>query len=357
MRKIYIDNIRWITVVLVVIYHVIYIFNGVTQYGIIGPFSEHQPQDVFQYIVYPWFMLLLFVISGMCARFELSKETVNEYVRKRTRKLLVPSTVGLLVWGWITGYYNMMISGAFEQMSSVPKPVLFLIMCLSGTGPLWYIQMLWVFSILLLLIRKIEKDMLWCRCRNAGILASLLLTGVIYGAAQILNTPVIVVYRFGIYGAGFLIGYFVFSHDEVMDRLEHSWILLSILAAFSGIWFVIMFWGQSYPDHVVLDTFVCNLYAWLGTLGVLAFMKKWGGFENGFADWMKKQSFGLYVFHYLPIAMSSWYLKMYAPQMPPAFIYLLVGVSGFAGSFVLTGIISKIPVLRWCVLGIGKETK
>ena len=52
MRKTYLDNIRWITVVLVVIYHVIYIFNGVVQHGIIGPFSNHQPQDTYQYIVY-----------------------------------------------------------------------------------------------------------------------------------------------------------------------------------------------------------------------------------------------------------------------------------------------------------------
>ena len=29
MRKVYIDNIRWITVALVVIYHEIYMFNGV----------------------------------------------------------------------------------------------------------------------------------------------------------------------------------------------------------------------------------------------------------------------------------------------------------------------------------------
>ena len=51
MRKTYLDNIRWITVSLVVIYHVIYIFNGVTRYGIIGPFRANQPQDLFQYMV------------------------------------------------------------------------------------------------------------------------------------------------------------------------------------------------------------------------------------------------------------------------------------------------------------------
>ena len=64
MRKTYIDNIRWITVLLVVIYHVVYMFNGVTGVGVIGPFSGFQPQDAFLYIVYPWFMFLYVVISS-----------------------------------------------------------------------------------------------------------------------------------------------------------------------------------------------------------------------------------------------------------------------------------------------------
>ena len=65
MRKTYLDNIKWMTVVVVVIYHVIYMFNGVVTSGVIGPFVPVQYQDTFQYFVYPWFMLLLFVISGI----------------------------------------------------------------------------------------------------------------------------------------------------------------------------------------------------------------------------------------------------------------------------------------------------
>lgn len=38
-RKLYLDNIRWMTVVLVVIYHVVYMFNGVQPFGVIGPFG------------------------------------------------------------------------------------------------------------------------------------------------------------------------------------------------------------------------------------------------------------------------------------------------------------------------------
>ena len=357
MRKTYIDNIRWITVVLVVIYHVIYIFNGVTVYGIIGPFSEKQPQDVYQYIVYPWFMLLLFAVSGMAARFELDRRSEKEFIRVRTRKLLVPSTIGLLVFGWVLGYYNMLISGAFESMGAVPKPVLFLIMAASGTGPLWYIQMLWVFSILLILVRKIEKDRFYRICGKANVPVLLALTVLVYGAAQILNTPVIVVYRFGIYGLGFFIGYFVLSHDKVMDKVGKSWILLSLIALAACILFVVHFWGQSYPDHAVLDTPLCNLFAWTGVLGVLGFMKRWGNFENAFSRWMSQKSWGLYIFHYLMIAVPGWYLRRLAPGLAPIFVYLIVTVTGFAGSFLLYEILSRIPVIRWCVLGIKKEKK
>ena len=79
MRKLYIDNIRWITVVLVVLYHVIYMFNGIETFGVIGPFSDVQYQDAFQYIVYPWFMLLLFAVSGMSARYELVRRSEKEF--------------------------------------------------------------------------------------------------------------------------------------------------------------------------------------------------------------------------------------------------------------------------------------
>lgn len=357
MRKTYLDNTRWITVVLVVFYHVIYIFNGITTFGIIGPFSDSQPQDVYQYIVYPWFMLLLFVVSGMSARFELGRRSEKEFLAIRTRKLLVPSTIGVLVFGWILGYYNMLISGAFDSMTGVPKPVLFLIMAASGIGPLWYIQMLWLFCVMLVCIRKVEKDRIYNVCAKVNVPLLLLFTVLIYGAAQILNTPVIVVYRFGIYGLGFLIGYFVMSHDEVMDRLGKSWIILSILGALSCLVFTVLYRGQPYPEHEVLDTVMCNVFAWLGTLGVLAFMKRWGNFTNAFTTWMCKESWGLYIFHYLMVASSGWYLHTYSPSLPAGIVYLIVTVSAFGGSFLLNEVISRIPVIRWCVLGIKKGKK
>jgi len=70
MRRHYLDNVRWITVVLVVVYHVVYMYNGQGIPGVVGRLSDREAQviDLLQYMLYPWFMSLLFIVSGISAR-------------------------------------------------------------------------------------------------------------------------------------------------------------------------------------------------------------------------------------------------------------------------------------------------
>lgn len=360
MRKAYINNIRWITVVLVVIYHVIYMYNSVETAGVLGGFSPVQYQDAYQYIVYPWFMLLLFAVSGMCARFWLEAHdgahVHKEFLRVKTRKLLVPSTIGVFVFWWTLGYYNMQISGVFAggAPDAAPWLVRWLIMSVSGIGVLWYIQLLWIFCVLLVLVRKIERDRLYRSLEktNTGVLV--LLTVAVWGAAQVLNTPMIVVYRFGIYGLGFFIGYFILSHDAVILRLQKWRLPLALAAVALGIAFLCCYFGEPYAEHVVLDTPLCNAYAWIAVLAVFAVMSRHGGFAAPFTEWMNRRAWGLYIFHYLPLAMCAWYLHPYAEYIPHALIYLITAAAAFAGAFLLDAVIRRIPVLRYFVLGIRK---
>lgn len=83
MRKLYLDNIRWATVILVMIYHVFYMFNAAGVLGGVGSFREVQYQDSFLYFVYPWFMVLLFLIAGISARYALEKTTAKEFLKKK----------------------------------------------------------------------------------------------------------------------------------------------------------------------------------------------------------------------------------------------------------------------------------
>jgi len=357
MRKTYLDNIRWITVVLVVIYHVFYVYNASGAVGGIGGFSQVQYQDIILYALYPWFMILLFVVSGMSAKYYLNNHTSKEFMKSKNTKLLVPSTIGLFVFWWILGYINMTFGGALDQMSETPGVVKYLIMSVSGIGPLWFIQLLWVFSLLLVLGLKMSGKNSKFRelCSKANVIVLILLTFAVWGASQILNTPVVTVYRFGIYGLGFFLGYIVFSNDEVIDRLEKWWLPLSIAAIGLCVAFVIVFWGQNYSDQSVLGTLLCNAYAWIATLAIFAFMKKWGNFENSFSKFMVKESWGMYIFHYLGVALAAFIL---APTSLPAWIkYIITFIAAFVLPIPLYEIISRIPVLRWCILGIKKNKK
>ena len=103
-RYAYLDHIRWMTVLLVIVYHVCYLFNGVGIFGGV-PDARNLPfLDTISGTVYPWFMVLLFVVAGMCARFALVQQGNRAFLRNRARKLLVPSTLGLFVLQWVTGY-------------------------------------------------------------------------------------------------------------------------------------------------------------------------------------------------------------------------------------------------------------
>lgn len=77
-RRIYLDNIRWITVVIVVIYHIIYMFNGVQPFGVIGPFKNISCRMLFNM----WFTLVYGAVI-CCVRDErqiLSRETRHENI-------------------------------------------------------------------------------------------------------------------------------------------------------------------------------------------------------------------------------------------------------------------------------------
>jgi len=366
MRKHYLDNIRWITVAIVVLYHVFYMYNAEGIPGVVGKITnmDVQYQDLFQYIVYPWIMPVLFIVSGISSRLYLDRHTAKEFVRSRTAKCLVPTTIGLLAFQFIQGYVNASLSNALvntrEGMQGMPAPVVFLvcaIICIaSGQGVLWYIQMLWLFSLALLLIRLIDKDRLWKVCAGTPVWVIVLLAVPVYLAGQIGNTPLIVVYRFGLYFFVFLLGYFVFSHDEVIERMKKYFPLFLIPAIGLGTAFCIIYFGKNYADNPVYRSPLFLAYSYFSCMAIIACAARFGDVTNPFTQWMSKRSFGLYIFHYLGI--SSVGLFLVRPGLvPPVVAYLLSTVAGFAGAYLLYEIISRIPVYRWMVLGMKGKKK
>lgn len=352
MRKHYIDNIRWTTVLLVLVYHVFYLYNGVGVLGGVDSFSELQYQDAVLYFVYPWFMALLFLIAGIGSRYALEHRSHKQFIKDRTVKLLVPSTLGLFVFHWMVGYLNIKLGGAWNL---IPALIRYPVMIVSGVGPLWFVQMLWVFSLLLVLIRKIDsKDRFYNLCGKSNFFVILLLFLPLWGASQILNMPVITTYRFGIYLAAFLIGYFIFSHDEIQDKVQRIHLPMLIIAVVMGIAYTVYYFGQNYTDDVCLKSILTNAYLWIAILAILGCGKEWLNKTSKFAGYMTKSSFGIYIVHYVVVLAACYFLKFYT-ALPIFITYLAAIFSVLIISPILYEVLKRIPVLRYLILGIAKE--
>ena len=383
-RKHWLDNIRWVTVLLVLFYHVIYFYNAKGVFGGIGGFYETQPWDAIMSLLYPWFMLLLFLVAGISSRYALEKQTHKQFIKSRTLKLLVPATIGLFVFQWMTGYFNTQVT-AFVQgadlFADIPDEVpngikniiKYFAYSLSGIGPLWFIQDLWLFSILLVLFRVIGKDWLYKWITkiegryaeyNMPFIAVVVAVGLVLltlGSFCVFLHPrpetadgLWNLYRPVTYFVAFLLGYYLFSRESIQEMLAKGRIAYLVFAVILGVYFTVIMYGKNDTAPEVLSGWPCVLYAWFVILAMLSCFKAWADKTSPFANYMTKSSFGIYVVHYLVIASLGYMMKMYT-TLPPWAMYLILAVAVFTLSPLIYEIIRRIPFLRWCVLGISRK--
>jgi peptidoglycan/LPS O-acetylase OafA/YrhL len=307
-------------------------------------------------------MPLLFLLAGVSARYALEKRPAKEWFRARTRKLLVPATVGLFVFQWMTGYFNTAVANA-EELVNVPQPFKFMLWAVSGTGPLWFIQDLWLFSLLLLLVRKLDaRDRFRNWCGKIGI-APVILLGVLFwlGMQTMIAHPrpesldgLVNLYKPLFYFLQFLIGYFVFSHDRVQDLLGKLWAPLMGCAVVAGGVLVVTTFGQDNTTPQYLGGPLNCLYGWLMCLAMMGWFQARFDGTGRFAAYMTRSSYGLYIVHYLVVASFGYMMKQYT-DLPPLAMYLLLALAVFALSPLLYELLRRIPFLRWCVLGEKKR--
>ena len=367
MRKHWMDNLRWVTVLLVLFYHVIYFYNNKGVFGGIGGFGPYpetpQYQDIVMYILYPWFMPLLFILAGISARYALEKKSAKEWFKARTRKLLVPGTIGLFVFHWMVGYFNTAVArgtGIFDGMPALAK---FGLMAISGTGPLWFVQLLWLLSLVLLAVRALDKnDKCWNWCGKFNIVWIILLGVLFWISAQtLIKNPrpesadgLFNLYKPIFYLVCFLMGYFVFSHEEVQQKIKQAWIPLLGCAVVAGTILIVTTFGQDNTSAVYMSSPLNCIYGWLACLALMGWFQAKFDCTSPFADYMTRSSFGLYVVHYLVVASLGYMMKMYT-QLPPAAMYAILTVAVFTLSPLLYEVLNRIPVIRWCVFGTKKR--
>lgn len=302
MRKPFLDNARGSLVLLVIVYHAFYLLNSV---GVIRnvDIAGIPAFDALLAFVYPWFMTALFAIAGASARYALERRGGRAFLLAKLRRVLLPSIAGIFLVGWIGGFVTLQYQPALYGDAPMPGFVRYLLLCLLGIGPLWFLHELFLCDLVVLLLRRVDRrDALGRLGERAGLPALLLLTVAVFLSAQVLNTPVMEVYRNGIYVLCFLLGYEVLCHERVQTllvRAAPALVAASVLlcAAFAAVHF-----GESYCTMRVLRSPLACVCAWIGTLAVFAGFGRWANRETRFTRHMRQNGFAYYVLH-LPLML------------------------------------------------------
>ena len=85
-RIYYIDNLRWMTVSLLILFHAAIAYNtwGEAHYIF---FEAVRPIAFIVMLIDPWFMLMMFLLAGISSRFSLQKRGTKTFIRERMLRL------------------------------------------------------------------------------------------------------------------------------------------------------------------------------------------------------------------------------------------------------------------------------
>ncbi|MCI8553713.1 MAG: acyltransferase [Clostridiales bacterium] len=343
MRKPYIDNLRNFTILLLFPVHTLMIWNDFGSRFYVWQ-GENRLLSTIIVLVNPWFMPLLFVLAGMSARYALEKRSVKEFMKQRIHKLGIPFLCGMIFLVPVQTLFARKFFDGYEGgMLENGKYFYTHLTDFSGydgaftPGHLWFILFLFLISLLSLMVFRLLP---WEKA--AEKLKKLPMAGML-----LLFLPLWLMYYGGNFGgfslgkslALFLLGYYLLSHDEVMDRIEKSgkWLaaLWGLGTVLSGIWYG---WFAYYGDLWV------NFFGWVSILALLALGRRFLNRRTRLTGYLNDLSYPLYLLHQPILVTLAYYMAQTDAAWPVQ--ALCIGVGSLILTVAACHVMRRIPVVR-----------
>ena len=329
MRKYFLDNLRWIIILLLFPFHTFRIYDIFEDFYIKG--ASNLIMSDFIVLVGFWFMSLLFVIAGISTYYSLKNRTYKEYLKERVFRLFIPFITGLVLlvpvqtffaekfhFGFNGSYFSQLITffTKFGDLTGYTGGF--------TPGHLWFILYLFIISLSAVLVIMLYK--------NSSIKLDFDKIGIIkiiplFLIVLIMSPILIGSESLGAYFALFILAYLLLSSDKIQGDLEkNKWYLITIFLVSSAINLIIYpYWGSG----IFYDCFIVFL-SWMAILSLLGLGKKYLNFHNKWTDYFTKASYSIYIFHQTWIVVVAYYTLLLTSSVPLQVIIIL------SGSFILT---------------------
>lgn len=310
MRKHYIDNLRWITLLILIPYHTAMAWNVWGEPNYIF-FEGNRLISSIVVFFSPYFMPLLFVLAGVSTKLALEKRTCREYMAERVKRLLVPFLFGTLLLMPIMSYIADKFNYSYDKGFFRHYAVFFTKYTdLTGAdggfsiGQFWFLLYLLVISFvsvgILLLLKKADfkpkKPIPFWAVLVLGLPLPLLSEILSIGGKSLAE-----------YTYLFLIGYFVFANEKVISKAEkHCSILLAIGTAATILNVYLFIWTDK--DFSLLNDAAKYISEWIMVIALTGFAKRYLNFSSKFSDYMAKRSFLFYIYHFIWVVLFQYLL-------------------------------------------------
>ncbi len=345
-RKHEIDQLRWRILLLLIPYHAAMAWNawGEPNYTF---FESNRMISSIVVFFSPFFMPLLFVISGISTRSALDKRTNRAYLLERVQKLLVPLLSGTLLLMPVMTYIADTFHSSYRDGFFRHYAIFFTKYTdLTGAdggfsfGQFWFLLYLFVISfagtgVIALVKRYMPKPQKPVSLRTVlllGLPLPLLGELLSIGGKSLAE-----------YGYLFLLGYYVFSEETITDALQQrDRLLCGIGLTAAALNIVLFLWMET--EHVLLNSLVSDAAEWMMILGLLGFAKGHWNTQGRIADYMQRRSFLFYIYHFIWVVLFQFLLSRIAPDNT-AVLFLGTVLLSYPATFLCCEITLRIPVL------------
>lgn len=344
MRKHYMDNLRWITILLVVPYHVFMIYCTIAQFYVHSTVTLGIA-DIFLGILAPWFMALLFFIAGISTAYSLRKRSYTQYIKERITKLLIPFIAALILIDPIIYFIDLL--GKNPHTSFITAFTGFF-----TSGELyhiWFILTLFIVSLVALPIIYWVKKKNWkvpVDKINIGVIILFFLLLALLAPIIQINTAISIGTAFSL----FILGYLFFAEDTLQAQVKkYTWPLSIAFIILTLINLYIIFNTTFYMTY-----FYCifnSLLVWIAVLAVMGLGMKFLEFHNNTTQYLAQASFALYIFHLPWLLVIAYLIIPVVPNILLQFIIILIGT--FITSIGTYELFRRISVTRF-LFGIRK---
>lgn len=349
-RRYYLDWLRVLAIFLIFVYHCTrpfdtedwHVKNAVT-YGWLGSAAD---------LLAVWGMPLVFVISGASTFFSVGKLPPLVFLRERALRLLVPLVVGIYTHAAFQVYLERLTHGEFSGSFADFYPHYFDGFKEFGGNfawhgmHLWYLEMLFVFSLLFLPL------LAWLRRGGAGLLDRLAAAVARPGGVYLLAAPLVLAlvtldptrawwsapawagWSIVLLALFFLLGFVLPAREDVQQSVRRlRWLSLGLAAVMPFI--VVPLLGTvgepqyGTPYYAGMITLL-GLFSWCCILAAFGFTMQRLSFGSTFLWLANEAVLPIYVLHQTVILSLAFFLVQWPIHDLLKFVVLLVG--SFAAS-------------------------